>query len=131
MALNDLKCPAQLQDYLDDYTNETPQQCINYIEYCMDSMGSSIYGNPRNHQPPSPKSEKLGFKFELDKWQYDLVDAVNHKLSVLVRAPTSSGKTFIAIYAMEKYSKMVDSVVVFVWYRKQIFRSLLQALPRP
>ena len=40
--------------------------------------------------------------FQPDDWQVELMDAVDANKSVLVSAPTSSGKTFIAYYAMEK-----------------------------
>lgn len=40
--------------------------------------------------------------FQPDGWQVELMDAVDANKSVLVSAPTSSGKTFIAYYAMEQ-----------------------------
>ena len=40
--------------------------------------------------------------FTPDDWQVELMNAVDANKSVLVSAPTSSGKTFIAYYAMER-----------------------------
>jgi len=41
-------------------------------------------------------------KFTPDGWQIKVLDALDEDKSVFVVAPTSSGKTFIAYYAMEK-----------------------------
>jgi hypothetical protein len=111
------KCPVRLQKYLEEYieNHKKPKKCIDFVMFCMEYIGSSLYGNPRNRKPLSARSSDLGFKFELDDWQYKLVKAVDKNKSVLVRAPTSSGKTFIALYAMEKYATVPGSVVVFVW----------------
>lgn len=52
--------------------------------------------------------------FDPDKWQVDLLDAVDSSKSAIVAAPTSSGKTFICFYAIEKILKSSDTdVVVF------------------
>lgn len=53
--------------------------------------------------------------FEPDPWQQQLIDYVKNKRSVLCSAPTSSGKTFIAFYVIEKVLRESnDGVVVFV-----------------
>lgn len=52
--------------------------------------------------------------FEPDKWQTALLDLVDENKSVVVSAPTSSGKTFICFYAIEKILRSSDTnVVVF------------------
>lgn len=52
--------------------------------------------------------------FDPDKWQVQLLDAVDAGRSAIVAAPTSSGKTFICFYAIEKILKNSDTdVVVF------------------
>ncbi|KAL0478301.1 hypothetical protein AKO1_008520 [Acrasis kona] len=55
----------------------------------------------------------LGFK--PDDWQIKLIEMVRRRNSVLVAAPTSSGKTFIAFYVIERILReSSDGVVVFV-----------------
>ncbi|KAL0266046.1 UNVERIFIED_CONTAM: hypothetical protein PYX00_011763 [Menopon gallinae] len=50
--------------------------------------------------------------FEPDKWQTALLDLVDENKSVVVSAPTSSGKTFICFYAIEKILRNSDTEVV-------------------
>ena len=40
-----------------------------------------------------------------DKWQVDFLDAVDKQQSVIIVAPTSSGKTYASYYAMNKVLK--------------------------
>ena len=42
------------------------------------------------------------FSFELDGFQHDAIDAVDRGMSVLVAAPTGSGKTVVAEFAIER-----------------------------
>jgi ATP-dependent RNA helicase HelY len=42
------------------------------------------------------------YPFELDRFQLDAIDAVDRGLSVLVAAPTGSGKTVVAEFAIER-----------------------------
>eukprot|EP00915_Cephaloidophora_sp_WS-2016_P004764 GHVH01006360.1.p1 GENE.GHVH01006360.1~~GHVH01006360.1.p1 ORF type:complete len:1893 (+),score=317.06 GHVH01006360.1:103-5781(+) len=53
--------------------------------------------------------------FKPDAWQKDLLDIVDLQESALVVAPTASGKTFVAYYAMEQTLRLDDdSVCLFV-----------------
>ena len=55
-------------------------------------------------------------KFKPDNWQVELLNAVDLNESALVCCPTSSGKTFICYYAMEKIlrSENLNDMIVFV-----------------
>ncbi|CRG96578.1 DEAD/DEAH box helicase, putative [Plasmodium gallinaceum] len=53
--------------------------------------------------------------FTLDTWQYNILNLVDRRKSILVSCPTSSGKTFICYYVMDKVLRLNnDSVVVYV-----------------
>lgn len=51
-------------------------------------------------------------RFRPDPWQVELLDAVDEGHSALISAPTSSGKTFICYYAMERVLRRSDTGVV-------------------
>jgi len=70
---------------------------------------------PYMPRPVGVRDTRKRVPFVPDQFQLDLLDAVDERQSTLVVAPTSSGKTFIAFYAMQKV--LVDSdedVVVYV-----------------
>lgn len=61
---------------------------------------------------PTPDSR---VRFTPDAWQTKVLDTIDADKSLLVIAPTSSGKTFISFYAMKKILQSSDdSVLVYV-----------------
>mgnify|MGYP001035418477 CR=1 FL=1 len=50
----------------------------------------------------SQRDDRVGTSFLPDRWQRELLDAVDAGHSLLVVAPTSAGKTFISFYAMQQ-----------------------------
>ena len=63
--------------------------------------------------------------FRPDAWQRELLDIVDRQESVVVVAPTASGKTFISYYAMDQALRLDDScLVVFVAPSKFLVRQV-------
>ena len=46
-------------------------------------------------------------KFSLDEWQYSVIDEINKNNSIIVKAPTSSGKSFLALSTSCFYKKIL------------------------
>ena len=63
--------------------------------------------------PPTPDPRVISFNPDL--WQRKVLDAIDADASSVVCAPTSSGKTFISSYCMDRILRQSkDGIVVFV-----------------
>ncbi|KAJ3053624.1 hypothetical protein HK097_003817 [Rhizophlyctis rosea] len=73
-----------------------------------------LHGGPfMQRSVDSKKDGRVGF--EPDPWQVEVLDILDKDESLIVCAPTSAGKTFIAFYAMEKVLRgSNDGVIVYV-----------------
>ncbi|CAF0985074.1 unnamed protein product [Adineta steineri] len=49
-----------------------------------------------------------------DKWQIEFLDAVDKHQSIIIIAPTASGKTYASYYAMSKVLEKKDAICVYV-----------------
>ena len=63
---------------------------------------------------PAPKDPRVA-SFVPDAWQRDVLDAIDKRESCVICAPTSSGKTFISSFCMDRVvNESDDGIVVFV-----------------
>eukprot|EP01128_Nolandella_sp_AFSM9_P007051 TRINITY_DN3766_c0_g1_i2.p1 TRINITY_DN3766_c0_g1~~TRINITY_DN3766_c0_g1_i2.p1 ORF type:complete len:1338 (-),score=435.58 TRINITY_DN3766_c0_g1_i2:267-3875(-) len=87
----------------------TPDESImSAIEFQLEFLGHYLHRDRGS-------TKDLRVHFSPDAWQVKLLDIVDNNESVLVSAPTSSGKTFISFYCMEKVlRRSPDGVVVYV-----------------
>ncbi|KAL9088868.1 MAG: hypothetical protein Q9159_002831 [Coniocarpon cinnabarinum] len=76
------------------------------LEHCGPYMERSI---------DSAADKRTGGRFDPDRWQRDVLDAIDDEKSLFVVAPTSAGKTFISFYAMRKILEQDDDgVIIYV-----------------
>ena len=66
-------------------------------------------------------------RFKPDEWQVKLLDVVDRFDSALVCCPTSSGKTFICYYAMEKIlrSANLNDMIIYVSPNKSLVNQII------
>ena len=87
------------------------------VRRALDEEGETL---PWNHEVINlgPKRQaELGREQPLEPWQLDMVDAIDQRVSVVVEAPTSAGKSWAAEYAALRVlrdEKDQDGVVVYV-----------------
>ena len=86
---------------------------FQFRSFVLDSMNDVLKWKPT----PISFASQIPLDFIPDAWQVQMINAVNANKSVIVTAPTSSGKTFIAFYVIEKLLRNVadnKGIVVFV-----------------
>jgi len=72
---------------------------------------------------PRPKGETDSrVPFKPDRWQVDLLNAVDEQRSCLITAPTSSGKTFVCYYALQQALRTEEDqdLVIYVAPNEQL-----------
>jgi len=70
-------------------TDRTALGGLNLVDFQLTSMSDRL---------PPLNLHSLNGKFKLDAWQLHVIDLVNKNKSILVAAPTSSGKTVLSSY---------------------------------
>ena len=110
VALNDFKL-FKLSFLLFEEKNlcQSAEMGICHIEFQMKHMSHLLRKKLREDPDPRVKH------FIPDQWQRDMFDYIDANQSVLIVAPTSSGKTFASYYCMEKILRSSDEdVIVYV-----------------
>jgi len=103
-----------MRNKLSVYAKSSPQ-------FQLEHMGHLL---PR--PPPKVKDPRIT-TFTPDEWQRELLDVVDNRESALVCAPTSSGKTFISYYCMEKVMRdqtHKDGILIFVAPTKALINQI-------
>ena len=77
----------------------------NMIEYQLKKLGSRLI--------PLDFNSYYNKEFKLDTWQSKCLDYIDQKKSILVCAPTSSGKTILTIYLSSKPGRILFVVPTF------------------
>ena len=89
--------------------SQSAEMGICHIEFQMKHMSHLLREKLREDVDPRVKY------FVPDQWQRDMFDYIDANQSVLIVAPTSSGKTFASYYCMEKILRSSDEdVIVYV-----------------
>lgn len=93
------------------FGGQTPMDFTAQLTHCGDMMQ---WREPAV-SAESGNADVLNYGFVPEAWQRRMITAIDERKSVLVCAPTSSGKTFIAFYVIESLLKEDEgAVVVFV-----------------
>ena len=82
-------------------------EAVFQLRYCGDVLPRDV---------PAERDSRV-ISFNPDLWQRKVLDAIDAGASSIICAPTSSGKTFISSYCMDRVlnnPKNKDGVVVFV-----------------
>ena len=83
----------------------------NFEEYQMNYLSDYLKNDMVSNK------DKRTSMFKPDDWQVDFLNSIDKQQSMLILAPTSSGKTYASFYAMQKLlgdKKSPNSVIVYV-----------------
>jgi hypothetical protein len=128
--LDDLSTQIKTYAKFDDKENYSKQNekfylSQSFIRFQMDTLGDHLV-NERERCDDDKRSSI----FTPDKWQVRFMDAIDKNESVIITAPTSSGKTYASFYAMEKVIKNwnSDSVLIYVSPTKALVNQTAYAI---
>jgi len=90
--------------YMEELIDYSPLDIERWYRFQMEKVNSRL---PRREQgqPDGRISRFTKEKWNPDQWQVEFLDAVDKQQSVIIVAPTASGKTYASYYAMQKVNK--------------------------
>lgn len=99
----DIRCEAdifnQKKNIMEELIGHSPLDLESWYRFQIERVNSRL---PRREQG-QPDDRTLHFskeKWNPDPWQVDFLDAIDRQQSVIIVAPTASGKTYASYYAM-------------------------------
>ncbi|XP_019376606.1 PREDICTED: probable ATP-dependent RNA helicase DDX60 [Gavialis gangeticus] len=96
---------------------------VGAARFQLQYMGSFLFRDER--RDPDPRVHN----FIPDTWQRELLDVVDNNESAVIVAPTSSGKTYVSYYCMEKVLKESnEGVVVYVSPTKALVNQVVATI---
>ncbi|RIA88406.1 hypothetical protein C1645_826376 [Glomus cerebriforme] len=103
-----------LNKNLPSFSFNLPENSIDLSIEISDARFQMLYaGHLMDRNTNSVKDRRVPFK--PDEWQVKVLDLIDRNESALICCPTSSGKTFISFYAMEKVLRESDDgILVYV-----------------
>ncbi|CAF1056751.1 unnamed protein product [Adineta ricciae] len=85
--------------YLEELIDQTPLDREEWYRFQMNQINSRLPRRENN------KPDQRVIDFIPDDWQVKFLDAVDKRQSIIIVAPTASGKTYASYYAMNKVLK--------------------------
>ena len=114
--------------YLEELIDQSPLDLQTWYRFQLEKVNCQI---PRREQGTVDSRVS---DFIPDKWHVDFLDAVDKQQSVIIVAPTSSGKTYASYYAMNKVLKDhtdPHGVCVYVAPTKALVNQVAGKIPSP
>ncbi|CAF0759137.1 unnamed protein product [Adineta steineri] len=94
--------------YMEELVNDPQLDREKWYRFQLEKVNSRL---PRCEQGVADSRTP---DFIPDKWQIEFLDAVDKHQSIIIIAPTASGKTYASYYAMSKVLEKKDAICVYV-----------------
>ncbi|CAF0855267.1 unnamed protein product [Adineta steineri] len=94
--------------YMEELVNDPKLDREKWYRFQLEKVNSRL---PRCEQGVADSRTP---DFIPDKWQIEFLDAVDKHQSIIIIAPTASGKTYASYYAMSKVLEKKDAICVYV-----------------
>jgi superfamily II RNA helicase len=93
---------GEKKKFMEELVDDSPLDAEKWYRFQIEKINSRL---PRREQ--GERDDRVP-DFIPDKWQVDFLNAVDKRQSIIIVAPTASGKTYASYYAMGKVLKDKD-----------------------